>query len=294
MKNIIPSLLVLAAASQVQAAVPVMPPALVGSTVTLGDYVYQQSDKFGENRLSAPTALASATAGANQSGAPFIALQASTSNSASHMAGVYNLGMNFRWSVIGNSQQPVLVHINTKGSITADYGFTPLVPDTYSLSPNTPNVAVKASFVTGVSGQADDDVRTLGAQTDGNFDWGITKVTGTNNFTPQNGGSSTLAHSFDSSFDLWVTPNNNNFVELVATGYLYSSNPDVNQYATEYYKFGAYLSPTITIDAAYAADYALQTSYIPSAVPEPSGIAMLAFGACLIGALARRRKARAG
>lgn len=191
------------------------------------------------------------------------------------MAGVYNLGMNFRWSVIGNSQQPVLVHINTKGSIAADYGLTPLVPDTHSLFPNTPTVAVKASFVTGVSGQAGDDVHTLGAQTAGTSNWGVTTVTGTSNFTPQNGGSSTLSHSFDSSFDLWVTPNNNNFVELAATGYLYSTNPDVN-------------------DAAYAADYTLKTSYIPSAVPEPSGIAMLAFGAGLIGVLARRRKARAG
>ena len=292
MKNIIPSLLVLAAASQAQAALPAMPPALVSSTVTLGGYVYRQTDQFGENRLSAPTALASATAGANQSGAPFLALKASTSNSAEHMAGVNNLGMNFRWSVSGNSQQPVLVHINTKGSIAADYGYTPLIPDTYSLSPNTPHIAVKASFVTGVSGQPD-DVHILGVQTAGSFDSGITTVTGTSNFTPQNGGSSTLSHSFDSSFDLWVTPNNNNFVELLSTAYLYSTNPDVNQYAKEYYKFSAYLSPTITIDAAYAADYTLQTSYIPSAVPEPSEIAMLAFGACLIGTLARRRKAHA-
>ena len=201
------------------------------------------------------------------------------------------MNLSYHWSITGAAQQPVLVHISTKGSIAANYGFTPLLPNTYNLSANTPNVAIAAYFGTNVNGGYDQ--RTYGLQTGGNFNWGVTRVASTDNFTQQNGGTSTVDQSFSQSFDLWVTPNQDNAITLQSAAFLYPNTPYVQQYATEHIGFSAFLDPVITIDAAYAGNYALQTSYIPTAVPEPSATAMTLLGLGLIGALAQRRRRNA-
>lgn len=269
-----------------------LPDAVGFSSIALGDSqnLYLQNYGFGQTSIFNETGGKVRTIiGADGNGTPFVEMGAVTSYTKEYYPSVSTASLSYNWKITGESNTPVLVHITTSGWISGQYGFTPDKWDTYNLYPNYMNIAVSAYFGTYVAGPSGYDQRTYGLQTGGNFNWGVTRVNPTENFTQQNGGNSVVDAKFTKTFDLWALPNLTNYITLQAAEFLYSYNYFNQQYAHEFYSLGGYIDPVITIDEAYAEKYTLQTSYIPSAVPEPTNIAMVLAGLLLIGLVSRRR-----
>ncbi len=219
---------------------------------------------------------------ASTAGAPFIKIEA-TGSSRSVMYYI-NTELTYQWRITGAANIPVLVHIDTSGWLKTSTDYVPVDP-------------ADTNVVTGISGAV--GTVTFSTYSSDGFGQGTYGLeVGPYNFGGKEVGiaytdrtTASEAH-FNKSFDVWVLPNMANDISLKAAGSYrpagYFSKGDFEMYA-----FEAFIDPTITIDAAYAADYTLEQSYIPTAsVAEPESYALFFAGLAMIGLprLLRRKR----
>ena len=277
----------------VTAAGAAVNPATVSSSLYVGYLQDSAQTSFGTHRLSG-AGEAMTTIGGDAAGTPFIQFAARTPNtvaSTPHLSGT----LNYEWEIVSadGSSAPVLVHISTAGWVNARYEIGPSPVGIDLTGANIIDVAVFAKFVT----QTDSgiDARSYGLQS-GGLNLGVMSLRPEVHYTSQNGGYSLVAGNFNTTFDLWVTPNTRygNSIQMHAfTGFRVVS-PTINDYFLESYVSEGFIDPVITIDPAQAGQYSLNVSSIPLApVPEASTLAMMFTGLAGLLLAGRRRSAAA-
>lgn len=246
-------------------------------------YPYLNNSQFGSTEVVGQGGYVRSAIGLDGGGTPVIQLHATTASTKySNPSGSASLA--YYWEIVGAGNSPVLAHISTAGFLKFDYGFIPNQLDRYNLYPNTINAGVVATFYTNTNSPSGGDQRSYGLQSGGNLNWGVERVEPLSNFTSQNGGNSLLDVSFTTQFDLWVTPNTVNQINMSSIAFLYENTGFVKEYATEHFSITGFIDPVITIDPAYASAYSFSMSAMPSisAVPEPSVLVLFLTGIGLI------------
>lgn len=286
-------LLVCGAVNNAGAAVS---PATVNSSLNLANLVGppQRSTQttFGTHQLTgAGTAMT--TIGGDAAGTPFIQYAATTPDTAGSTPNLSG-SLRYSWEIVSadGAQTPVLVHISTAGWVNARYGFGP-----YRAGLNLPGDANSLDVLVATRFQTQTntgiDQRIYGLQS-GGVNWGATSLAPEFHFTPQFGGYSQVAGSFNTSFDLWVIPNTRfgNSISLDVYTAFRQNSPAINDYALEWYDSSGFIDPVITVDAAYTGRFSVAQSDIPmTPVPEASALAMMLGGLGLLGVFGARRRA---
>lgn len=253
-----------------------------------------RSDKYGTNTAFFNQNRASATVG-QTGGLPVLMVSAKAEDTGDGIASA-DASLSYFWKVtsIGALHNtPVLVHISTTGWVDSMYGFDPFQLNHNNFSTGNPTQAgAEADFTlhmaNGVTQSKSLGVNMAAPLSAGG---GVDFISPPSLSDSHNGGVIYINKGFTKSFDAYVMPNAENSILLRAKVGFHYYGLISTSLANQYYSVSAYIDPLIEIDSAFANDYKLEVSSIPTvAVPEPDSIWLAASGAALLAVLRRRRK----
>lgn len=277
-------------------AIAAVDSAAAGSTLVISgpDFLplKSRSVDFGPDVVFVNGAKVSRSIGA-VSGAGVVGVSAITNNTSEALVGG-DASLAYFWKISSNhpgDKSPVLAHVSTSGSIDATYGYIPLKQGLNFQTANPTSVGVSVDFLTAtptgtktLSYGVETGALHLGAAP------GVEYISAAPLPDAHNGAEVNTHRDFNQSFDIWVMPDVQNKITLQAVIQAIPLNFVMSgSLARQYYQASAFIDPIIEIDLAYAGNYKLEVSPIPTvAVPEPDTLLLTLAGAATV-LLATRR-----
>lgn len=253
-----------------------------------------RSTDFGPDTVYVNEAMVTRSIGA-VSGAGIVSLSAITNNTSKALVGG-DARLDYFWKISGSTPGnpgPVLAHVYTAGMIDATYGYIPLKPGINFQTGNPTSVGVSVDFITATP--AGTKTLSYGVETGGlhmGAAPGVEYISSAPLPDAHDGSEVNTHREFSKTFDIWVMPDVQNKITMQAVIQAIPINFVMSgSLARQYYQASAFIDPIIEIDSAYAGNYRLEVSAIPTvAVPEPDTMLLAVAGGATILLAARRKR----